>query len=356
MARARKRSITTFSLSFLDIMACGFGAVTLLFLILKHDATAIQAADPNLAAEVDLLKEDIRVGRDQLVELRNSLAAAEKNILDAQGLSNRVVEKIDFAQRELSAQKDPENEIAALRTQVEELERETESLQEQGSGEDLRRFTGQGDRQYLTGLKLGGNRVMILLDASASMLSDSIVNVIRLRNMSNATKQQADKWQRALKTAEWLLAQLPPESRVQVYTFNTRARPALQGTEGKWQSTADSALLDKLVGNLQSTIPQGGTSLANAFSVLNDFESKADNLFIITDGLPTQGSDQPKGTTVSGRQRVKLFDEAVELLPRRLPVNVILLPMEGDPVAAARFWQLALRSQGSFLSPSKDWP
>ena len=32
----KKRRITAFSLSFLDIMACGFGAVTLLFLILRH--------------------------------------------------------------------------------------------------------------------------------------------------------------------------------------------------------------------------------------------------------------------------------------------------------------------------------
>ena len=32
----KNRRFTAFSLSFLDIMACGFGAVTLLFLILRH--------------------------------------------------------------------------------------------------------------------------------------------------------------------------------------------------------------------------------------------------------------------------------------------------------------------------------
>ena len=35
MAR-RKRSFTTFNLSFLDIMSCGFGAVVLVFLIIDH--------------------------------------------------------------------------------------------------------------------------------------------------------------------------------------------------------------------------------------------------------------------------------------------------------------------------------
>ena len=35
MAR-KKRAFTTFNLSFLDIMSCGFGAVVLVFLIIDH--------------------------------------------------------------------------------------------------------------------------------------------------------------------------------------------------------------------------------------------------------------------------------------------------------------------------------
>ena len=42
---ARKRRNIAFSLSFLDIMACGFGAVTLLFLILRHNAVEIVTPD-----------------------------------------------------------------------------------------------------------------------------------------------------------------------------------------------------------------------------------------------------------------------------------------------------------------------
>ena len=49
---AKKRRNIAFSLSFLDIMACGFGAVTLLFLILRHNATEIVTPDPRLASEV----------------------------------------------------------------------------------------------------------------------------------------------------------------------------------------------------------------------------------------------------------------------------------------------------------------
>ena len=47
---ARKRRATPFSLSFLDIMACGFGAVTLLFLILRHNEIDIPVPDIKLTA------------------------------------------------------------------------------------------------------------------------------------------------------------------------------------------------------------------------------------------------------------------------------------------------------------------
>lgn len=350
-----KRKITTFSLSFLDIMACGFGAVTLLFLILKHDATAVESADPLLVAETNLLQEEILLGKDELVKLKNSLKIVEDSYVEAQGLSKRVLKDTEEVRRELSAQPDPEQEVALLRKQVEELEKETAKLEEQGNEDDVRQFVGEGQRQYLTGLKLGGRRIMILVDASASMLSDSIVNVIRRRNMSDSVKRKSKKWQRAVRTTEWLVAQLPKDSQYQIYTFNTAAK-AVNGDQGTWRNTANGAGLDDAITALARTVPKGGTSLINAFEALEKFDNAPDNLFLITDGLPTQGRKPPGGSTVSSRERIKLYQQAVATLPRRIPVNVLLFPMEGDPVAAASFWQLALSTNGSFMSPSRDWP
>ena len=70
----------------------------------------------------------------------------------------------------------------------------------------------------------------------------------------------------------------------------------------------------------------------------------------------TQGAGGPRGNKVSGDERQRLYRQAVKMLPRNVPVNIILAPMEGDPMAASEFWQLAQVSRGSFLSPSKDWP
>ena len=96
--------------------------------------------------------------------------------------------------------------------------------------------------------------------------------------------------------------------------------------------------------------------MEGVFRALQAMSPAPDNIFLITDGLPTQGSAPPRGSKVSGKQRQKLFRDAIKLLPRGVPVNIILGPMEGDPMAASEFWQLAQVSKGAFMSPSKDWP
>ena len=114
----RKRRNIAFSLSFLDIMACGFGAVTLLFLILRHNATEIQTPDIRLSAEVDLLQMDIRQAETEKTQLLNSLEEITLELVEAQGLSDRVL--TDLQETEKSIQADP-NDIDKLRRQVEQL-------------------------------------------------------------------------------------------------------------------------------------------------------------------------------------------------------------------------------------------
>ncbi|MDP6198399.1 MAG: VWA domain-containing protein [Porticoccaceae bacterium] len=350
---SRKRRNVAFSLSFLDIMACGFGAVTLLFLILRHNAVEIITPDSQLAAEVDLIQMDIRQAEEERTQLLNSLEKIQLEIVEAQGLSERVL--TDLQEQENSIQADP-NDLDKLRQQVEQLEAETAQMEEVEFGDKVREFIGDGNRQYLTGLKLGGERVLILVDGSASMLADTVVNAVRRRNMPEEQKKQSPKWQWTLRTVEWLLAQLPPSSRFQIYLFNTEASVAIPGTEGEWLDAADSLALEQAVDAVKQFSPSAGTSLSNAFAAIADFDSRPDNLFLLTDGLPTQGKQPPKKFMVSGAQRRQFFTTAMAELPRGVPINTILFPMEGDPEAAGLFWQTALDTKGAFIAPSRDWP
>ena len=93
--------------------------------------------------------------------------------------------------------------------------------------------------------------------------------------------------------------------------------------------------------------------LENGFRHIKTLSPGPDNIILITDGLPTQGQKPTSRSTISGADRVKLFIKAVKKLPTRIPVNTILLPMEGDPVAAMLFWRLAADSSGSFFTPAK---
>jgi hypothetical protein len=250
-------------------------------------------------------------------------------------------------------------DIEALKAEVLSLEEEVKKLRQaalENSGNSARSFIGEGNRQYLTGLNLGGRNIAILLDVSSSMLADKLVNIIRLRNMGEDLQRRADKWTRALNTVDWLTAQLPVSSEYQVITFNTDAQPVLANTRGKWLEVANQAQLEEISSELRQIIPTGGTNLENAFRALQQLSPAPDNIFLITDGLPTQGARVPRGSKVSGKERQKLFREAVKVLPRGVPVNIILAPLEGDPMAASEFWQLAQTSRGAFMSPSRDWP
>jgi hypothetical protein len=89
---------------------------------------------------------------------------------------------------------------------------------------------------------------------------------------------------------------------------------------------------------------------------MNELTPLPDNVYLVVDSLPTQGSREPRRATISGRDRLELFSQAIRAIPKQVPINVILFPMEGDPLASAAFWNLARVSGGSFLSPSRDWP
>src|SRR5690606_25260017 len=144
----------------------------------------------------------------------------------------------------------------------------------------------------------------------------------------------APKWQRTTSIVDWLAAQLPTGSRYQIYLFNTRAWPAVEGSDGKWLDVEDIEQMNQALSAVRQTVPKDGTSLENAFSALFALNPQPDSVILITDGLPTQGGSAPLlRRTIDGAGRLRLFERAIAKYPRDVPLNVILLPMEGDPSA-----------------------
>ena len=229
-------------------MSCGFGAVVLVFLIIDHSMEVeTKTLNAEVFSEIDLLEEDIEEGQLGLVALRNALASVDVDIVEAQGLATRVTEDLDRYEALIASLEEEgftdTTDVEALKAEINRLEDRVSKLREaakEEAGQSARDYTGDGNRQYLTGLNLGGNRIAILIDTSASMLAPSLAEVIRLRGITPEIRRTAPKWQRAIKTVEWLTSQLPINAQYQIITFNTEAHPILQGTAGKWLEVADT--------------------------------------------------------------------------------------------------------------------
>ena len=337
-------------------MSCGLGATVLLFLIIRHNMDPSNIVFTDLSSETSLLQEEISLGEENLIRIRNTISEIDNELVTAQGLADQIQAEIEDFERQIE-QLDPNSveTIAELELRLAELESQKALLQQAG-GDRVREFVGEGQRQYLTGIKLNGARTLVLIDSSASMLDTTIVDVIRRRNQSDEIKRQSEKWQQTLSIADWILTNLEPDSRFQLFNFNTNAHAALSGSEAEWLNVSDPTQLNGALEGLNTQIPAGGTSLVNVFSEISSLNPRPDNIFLVTDGLPTQGRESLTSGSVTGQQRIQFFREAMRELGNTIPVNVLLLPMEGDFFAASEFWSLAVQTRGSFLTPSEDWP
>jgi len=362
----KRRSLNIFSLSFIDCICCGLGAIILLFVIVNaRSAVRRDQVTQDLTSEVNQLEREVLEGRKHMVDLRNALEATEQENRRIQGSTRQIIPVLEKRQIEIAhyqdktlAQKEHANKLKAdVRSLDEGVKRlKAGSQADDDYGAKVRSYPGEGNRQYLTDLQVGSGHTLILLDASASMLDSSIVGIIRRRNLPEPQKRKSPKWRKAVATVDWLTAQLPLGSRYQIIVFNETARPLLPGTEGRWLKTSDGKQLNDAIDRLYNLVPEKSTSLAKAFEVLRTMRPAPENVFLITDGLPTVGTDKPWFKKVSGEKRLDLFNRAVKILPDKIPVNVILFPLEGDPSAASAYWQLAALTRGAYFCPSPDWP
>ena len=365
MASFSRRRISSFNLSFLDIMFCGFGAVVLLVLIINtHTLNRRSESVANIEAELHQAEMEQRLMNAHLGRQQAEIRELEHSNSTLQRTRAAFLEELEVVEQSTispTQRRSSEARISALREELKSLEKDLQSLAQQKSaqrsaGRQVRAFVGSGNRQYLTGLRLDGQRVLILVDSSASMLDSKIVDVVRRKVLDESYRRDSPKWQRAVATVEWLVANLPESSSIQIHHFNTSSVQLDTGDGAGWTPVTSFDEIDDLIGQLKMVAPLGGTNLETPFLKARSLTPQPDNIVLITDGLPTQGKRGAKTATIDGAGRVKLFQRAVKNLPGEIPVNTILFPIEGDPLASSLFWKLAVESGGSFFTPTRDWP
>jgi hypothetical protein len=234
--------------------------------------------------------------------------------------------------------------------------------------DDALTLQGSGEENYLLGLKVEGSHIGILVDYSASMTEERLADIISRKVGTDAEKQAAAKWQRTLRVARWLLARAPKSSQVAVVAFNQEAislgpKPIIAGG-----SESD---LQRVSQALNQLVPANGTNLQLALKKMVEVNPSMTNLYVITDGLPTLADQSDKdltrsrrcrsfggrAQTITGECRALLFNRSYQSAGLgSTEVNVILLPLEGDPDASHMYWTWTATTGGLTLTPADSWP
>jgi len=337
-------------------MASGLGAIILVLILVKQDV----AKTP---PEIGRLQADLVTLQAQDSALKQATADFNKVAIDEMSGMQKIQARISTLKTNISQTSDSiSQQQAALSSIKDTLKKAPEK-----AADDIIKNDAGGEENYVMGLKVEGRNIVFLIDSSASMTDEKLIDIIRRKNTSDAEKQQGPKWQRTKRIVHWLLARTPKSSQITVIAYHKTA--TILGGMDRF-SSRDSKSINKVLADLDQLVPTGSTHLQHGLQKAKSLNPT--DIYLITDGLPTDGparyaSLNPfgacssllgKSTNISGNCRVKLFRQTIaEYAPSTATkVNVILLPIEGDPQAAPEYWRWTAITGGLLISPAMNWP
>ena len=353
--KKRSRQID-FSLSFLDIMACGLGAVIIIFVLLK-DKSINNDNEEEFEKLLEIIelkvlkKRDLEIERDLIYTNIND----EKRKISALTLERKEIDnQISFFDKKIKLNQDNVNQLQQI---IKE-----KPLNEK---EDIVSNEKNYEANYIVGLNVKGKKIVILLDSSSSMTDEKLIDIIKRKNSDDKEKLIGPKWKRANKIAKWIISRSPEQSSISLIKFNEYAKYIHKKTFLK-KNKKD---VMSVIKSIDKIVPTGSTNLYSGLKLASNVNPT--NIYLITDGLPTRGdpsfiSFNPlskcnsiigKSKNISGECRKILFRKTINTVNlNEAEVNIILLPLEGDPEASPEFWDWSSQSNGMLISPARNWP
>jgi hypothetical protein len=210
----RRREVEVFSLSFLDCICCGFGAIILLLVLSEiGQPAALEQSRKHLGGEVRLLEEQLNTLRGQTEELNRELSGSRETLEHERGrLTNLAGDLSSIRGRYAGSRED------AAVTNI--IERQLVAAQ-QTLTEDMQRLLAlraQSPRSAaIGGIPIDSDYVIFIIDTSSSMTSNH--------------------WDINLAIVDEILSLYPHVQGLQV--LNDQGTYMYEGTRGRW--LADSA-------------------------------------------------------------------------------------------------------------------
>ena len=178
--RGRRRGVPEgFSLSFLDAICCGFGAIVLLLVLTKiGEPRALEQARIDLDGLVDRLEQELYEIRGETEVLNRSLIGRQEQLSEARELIARLKGDLSRIQGEFAASKQ-ESEVqdiieGQLQAAQQKLTAEMQRLQRQSEARPR-----EVDQQLVGGIPVDSEYIIFVIDTSGSMFTYAWPAVIR---------------------------------------------------------------------------------------------------------------------------------------------------------------------------------
>ncbi len=174
--RRRNRETEQFSISFLDVASCGFGAVIILLMITKSAAPTNEFFIDTLpTGSIKELTRELFAIRSQTTELREELNASEQRNAEQERLNAGLDNRRRLLEAEYNLARNEGDEVAE---EIGEL-----LLARQMLTEEMRRLFAQTQAQpnsYIGGVPVDSEYVIFVIDTSGSMYENAWGRVLEV--------------------------------------------------------------------------------------------------------------------------------------------------------------------------------
>ncbi|MBT8368358.1 MAG: hypothetical protein KJP23_27000, partial [Deltaproteobacteria bacterium] len=124
----KRKKLNVFSLSFLDIITCGLGAIILLFVLVNAKSAARRdTVTSDLRAETNRIELQVLEDKKNLIQIRNLLEKTRAELVNTSGLSRQLIETIKEKEIELA---DSDQDTLSTKVHVNQLKADLKSLEE----------------------------------------------------------------------------------------------------------------------------------------------------------------------------------------------------------------------------------
>ncbi|MBT4519566.1 MAG: VWA domain-containing protein [Halieaceae bacterium] len=165
----RRRSIEEFSMSFLDVICCGFGAIILLLMITKTvQPQIIEASTVNLEGRVALLQE-------QVFEIRGETTILNRDLNAKQEQLSEHLERIAILKGQLASARASYDSLN-VQTNSNDIIIEKLAIAKQSLSAEMKRLLGtayQSKNNLIGGIPVDSEYIIFVIDTSGSMFSYS---------------------------------------------------------------------------------------------------------------------------------------------------------------------------------------